>query len=82
MQNLAINHLSSTYAVAPALKYRNVNIVTPSPGEVKGLIEYQDLMISKKEKISFCKMQKMLWKNIKNIRGHKIFIIDFSPMMK
>ena len=33
-----INPLASPYAGAPALKYGNVNTVTPSPGEVKGLI--------------------------------------------
>ena len=34
-----INSLASTSAGAPALKYGDVNIVTPSPGEVKGLNE-------------------------------------------
>ena len=30
--------MASPSAGAPALKYGDVNIVTPSPGEVKGLI--------------------------------------------
>ena len=34
----AINPLTSPSAGAPALKYGDVNTVTPSPGEVKGLI--------------------------------------------
>jgi len=33
-----INPFASPNAGAPALKYRYVNTVTPSPGEVKGLI--------------------------------------------
>ena len=33
-----INLLASLSVGAPALKYGDVNIVTPSPGEVKGLI--------------------------------------------
>ena len=33
-----INPFASPCAGAPALKYGDVNIVTPSPGEVKGLI--------------------------------------------
>ena len=32
-----INLLASSCAGAPALKYGDVNTVTPSPGEVKGL---------------------------------------------
>ena len=32
------NPLASPNAGAPALKYEYVNTVTPSPGEVKGLI--------------------------------------------
>ena len=32
-----INPLASPCAGAPALKYGDVNTVTPSPGEVKGL---------------------------------------------
>ena len=32
-----INPLASPSAGAPALKYGDVNTVTPSPGEVKGL---------------------------------------------
>ena len=32
------NPLASPSAGAPALKYGNINTVTPSPGEVKGLI--------------------------------------------
>ena len=36
-----INPLASPSAGAPALKYGDVNIVTPSPGEVKGLINYK-----------------------------------------
>ena len=35
---LSINPLASPSAGAPALKYGDVNTVTPSPGEVKGLI--------------------------------------------
>ena len=35
-----INPLTSPSAGAPALKYGDVNTVTPSPGEVKGLIFY------------------------------------------
>ena len=34
-----INPLASPSAGAPALKYGDVNTVTPSPGEVKGLIK-------------------------------------------
>ena len=34
-----VNPLASPGAGAPALKYRDVNIVTPSPGEVKGLMK-------------------------------------------
>ena len=33
-----INPLASPSAGAPTLNYRDVNTVTPSPGEVKGLI--------------------------------------------
>ena len=33
-----INSLASPSAGAPALKYGDVNTVTPSPGEVKGLV--------------------------------------------
>ena len=36
--NININPLASPSAGAPALKYGDVNTVTPSPGEVKGLI--------------------------------------------
>ena len=35
---IIINPLASPSAGAPALKYGDVNTVTPSPGEVKGLI--------------------------------------------
>ena len=35
-----INPLASPSAGAPALKYGDVNTVIPSPGEVKGLIEF------------------------------------------
>ena len=35
--NQIINPLASPCAGAPALKYGDVNTVTPSPGEVKGL---------------------------------------------
>ena len=34
-----INPLASPRSGAPALKYGDVNTVTPSPGEVKGLID-------------------------------------------
>ena len=38
--------MASPSAGAPALKYRDVNTVTPSPGEVKGLINfYYDFII-------------------------------------
>ena len=37
---MTINPLASPSVGAPALKYGYVNIVTPSPGEVKGLIFY------------------------------------------
>ena len=37
-KNIIINPLASPSAGAPALKYGDVNIVTPSPGEVKGLM--------------------------------------------
>ena len=33
------NPLASPNAGAPALKYGDVNTVTPSPGDVKGLIK-------------------------------------------
>ena len=36
--NIIINPLASPSAGAPALKYRDVNTETTSPGEVKGLI--------------------------------------------
>ena len=36
--NYLINPLTSPSSGAPALNYGDVNIVTPSPGEVKGLI--------------------------------------------
>ena len=36
--NMPVNPLASPSAGAPALKYGDVNTVTPSPGEVKGLI--------------------------------------------
>ena len=35
---ISINPLSSPSAGASALKYGDVNTVTPSPGEVKGLM--------------------------------------------
>ena len=35
---MKINPLASPSAGAPALKYGDVNTVTPSPGEAKGLI--------------------------------------------
>ena len=35
-----INPLASPSAGAPALKYGDVNTVTPTPGEVKGLIQF------------------------------------------
>ena len=35
-----INPLASPSAGAPALKYGDVNTVTPSPGEAKGLITF------------------------------------------
>ena len=38
--NYNINPLTSPSAGAPALKYGDVNTVAPSPGEVKGLINY------------------------------------------
>ena len=38
INNSIINPLASPGEGAPALKYGDVNIVTPSPGEVKGLI--------------------------------------------
>ena len=37
--NLTFNPLASPNAGAPALKYGYVNTVTPSPVEVKGLID-------------------------------------------
>ena len=40
-QNI-INPLASPGAGAPALKYGDVNTVTPSPGEVKGLMKLQN----------------------------------------
>ena len=42
---MVIKPLASPSAGAPAHKYGDVNIVTPSPGEVKGLIEYWILNI-------------------------------------
>ena len=42
-----INPLASPNAGAPALKYGDVNTVTPSPGEVKGLI-FNVLVLLKK----------------------------------
>ena len=38
-----INPLTSPSAGAPALKYGYVNIVTPSPGEAKGLIKINSI---------------------------------------
>ena len=43
--NERINPLALTSAGAPTLKYRYVNIVTTSPGEVKGLIKKMLLKI-------------------------------------
>ena len=40
MSKEAINPLTSPSAGAPALKYGNVNTVTPSPSEAKGLINF------------------------------------------
>ena len=40
MTSLFLNPLASPSAGAPALKYGDVNTVTPSPGEVKGLITH------------------------------------------
>ena len=39
-KGLLINPLASPSEGAPALKYGDVNTLTPSPGEVKGLISY------------------------------------------
>ena len=38
IQKYIFNPLASPSAGAPALKYGDVNTVTPSPGEVKGLM--------------------------------------------
>ena len=38
LNSFKINPFASPSAGAPALKYGDVNTVTPSPGEVKGLI--------------------------------------------
>ena len=43
MYYIIINPLASPCAGAPALKYGDVNTETPSPGEVKGLIEKMKL---------------------------------------
>ena len=43
---LFINPLASPSAGAPALKYGDVNIETPSPGEVKGLVNLKILIIN------------------------------------
>ena len=40
-----INPFASPSAGAPALKYGDVNTVTPSPGEVKGLIMWIVLLL-------------------------------------
>ena len=37
---IIINPLASPSAGAPALKHGDANTVTPSPGEVKGLMKY------------------------------------------
>ena len=39
----SINPLASPSAGAPALKYGDVNTVTTSPGEVKGLMLYKEI---------------------------------------
>ena len=41
--NNIINPLASLSAGAPSLKYRYVNTVIPSPGEVKGLIKQKNI---------------------------------------
>ena len=46
MLNIIINPLASPSAGAPALKYGDVNTVTPSPGKVKGLINKKEYYIS------------------------------------
>ena len=42
---MSINSLTSPGAGAPGLKYGYVNTVTPSPGEVKGLIKNKNKFI-------------------------------------
>ena len=39
--------MASPSAGAPVLKYGDVNIVTPSPGEVKGLMDYVPINVAK-----------------------------------
>ena len=46
MGDFLINPFASPCAGAPALKYGYVNTVTPSPGEVKGLIEPKFLLFN------------------------------------
>ena len=43
LKYIIINLLASPSAGAPALKYGDVSTVTPSPGEVKGLIYFQSM---------------------------------------
>ena len=45
--------MASPSAGAPALKYGDVNAVTPSPGEVKGLILFYYLYLHNVTKIYF-----------------------------
>ena len=42
---MIFNPLASPCAGAPALKYGYANTVTPSPGEVKGLMKYQSYLL-------------------------------------
>ena len=56
MKYIIINPFASPYAGAPALKYGDVNTVTPSPGEVKGLIQEfflpQEILMKNKHEIN------------------------------
>ena len=51
LEKKSINPLAWPSAGAPAVKYGDVNTVTPSPGEVKGLMK-KSFIRSKNKKIS------------------------------
>ena len=60
--NLIINPLASLSAGATALRYGDVNTMTPSPGEVKGLFNlkitvFSEVMSAPNFEINFLKIR-------------------------